>query len=101
MVKVRLEDICDIVTFIGSNNSYILTILDKEDIEPQIVIIVRKDEVWTLKKEDKALATTGKEQTIGDHVLPSSDLRDWERCEGKINERFFLGYLKEIYTKII
>ena len=48
MVKVRLEDICDIVTFIGSNNSYILTILDKEDIE-----------------------------------------------------RFFLGYLKEIYTKII
>ena len=104
MVKVRLEDICDIVTFVGNNDFYTLTIHDKEELEPQVVTISKKDNIWILSiNKGKSLAMTEKEQKVGDLSLPSSILRDWDRCEttSERGEKFFLEYLKGVYDKII
>ncbi len=100
MVRVDFEDICDIVHFSGNNDTYTLSIIDKEDMKRQTVHFICKGGIWTLVQGKESIATTGDSQFIGGNYFPHSTVSKWEKIDGKINQEFYLEYLKGIYEKI-
>lgn len=101
MVKINFEDICDIVHFSGNNNSYTLSITDKEDMKRQTVHFICKDGIWIMSRGKQPLAKTQDNQVVAGNNLPHSIVSKWEKLEGgKINQEFYLEYLKQIYEKI-
>lgn len=101
MVKIDFEDICDIVHFSGNNDSYTLSIIDKEDMKQQTVHFVYKDGIWILVQDKEPLATVRESQIVAGNNLPHSTVSKWVKPEeGKIDHEFYLEYLKGIYEKI-